>query len=113
VITAGTITLNKADAVLPTVSLADIVWLPTVVVLGTVIVAENVPDAVAVILAGVVAIVVVSNFTVTLLLAVNPEPEIVTEVLTPPEVGDSVMVADGDTVKIADPVIVPSDADTV
>jgi hypothetical protein len=82
-------------------------------VLGIVIAAENVPDPVVVMLDGVVAIVVVSNFIVTLLLAVNPDPETETEVLTPPEVGDSVMVADGFTVKVAEPVIVPSVADTV
>jgi hypothetical protein len=61
----------------------------------------------------VVAIVVVSNFTVMLLLAVNPEPKSDTEVLTAPEAGESVMVADGFTVKVAEPVMVPSAADTV
>lgn len=81
--------------------------------LGIVIVAENVPEAPAVMLAGVVAIVVVSNFIVTLPLAVKPDPEIVTEEPAAPEVGVNVTVADPDTLKIADPVIVPSVADTV
>ncbi|MFY3740709.1 MAG: hypothetical protein HMLIMOIP_001152 [Candidatus Nitrosomirales archaeon] len=80
--------------------------------LGIVIAAENAPDELAVMLDGVVAIVLASNFTVMLLLAVNPEPEIETEVLTPPEVGVSVIVADGFAVKVADPVRVPSVAET-
>jgi hypothetical protein len=75
--------------------------------------AENVPDELVVMLDGVVAIVLASNFIVMLLLAVNPEPDIDTEVLTAPEVGVSVMVADGFTVNVADPVIVPSVAETV
>jgi hypothetical protein len=50
---------------------------------------------------------------VMLLLAVNPEPAIETAVLTPPEVGVSVIVADGFTVKLADPVRIPSVAETV
>jgi hypothetical protein len=86
--------------------------LPTVAVLGIVIAAENAPDELVVMLDGVVAIVLASNFTVMLLLAVNPEPEIETEVLTPPDVGVSVIVADGFTVKVADPVRVPSVAET-
>ena len=81
--------------------------------LGTVIAAENEPDELVVMLDGVVAIVLLSNFTVMLLLAVNPEPAIETELLTAPEVGVSVIVADGFTVKVADPVMVPSVAETV
>jgi hypothetical protein len=87
--------------------------LPTLAVLGTVIAAENVPDELVVMLDGVVAIVLLSNFMVMLLLAVNPEPAIETAVLTPPEVGVSVIVADGFTVKLADPVRIPSVAETV
>lgn len=83
--------------------------------LGIVIVAENVPDALVIILAGVVVSVAESNFIVMLLLAVKLDPEIVTEIPVPPEAGFSVTVADEDTdtVKIADPVMVPSVTCTV
>ena len=80
---------------------------------GIVIVAEKVPEVLAIRPAGVVAIAVESNFIVTVPLAVKLDPEIVTEVPAAPEVGDNVIVADEDTLKIADPVIVPSVADTV
>lgn len=81
--------------------------------LGITIVAENIPDGFAITL-GVIVIVLVSNFIVILLPPVKPEPEIVTEVPTAPEVGVNVIVADAtDTLKIADPVIVPSVAFTV
>jgi len=82
-------------------------------VVGIVIVAEKVPEVLAIRPAGEVAIAVESNFIVTVPLAVKLDPEIVTEVPATPEVGDNVIVADEDTLKIADPVIVPSVADTV
>ena len=82
-------------------------------VLGIIIVAENVPDGLAVMLDGVVAIGLVSNFIVILPLAVKLEPESVTEVPVAPEVGVNVIVADVDTLKIADAVLVPSLAVTV
>lgn len=82
--------------------------------LGIVIVAENVPEELAVTLDGVVVIVLVSNFRVILLLTVNPEPETVTELPAAPEVGLNVtVVTDEITLNVADAVAVLSVADTV
>jgi len=80
---------------------------------GIVIVAENAPVEDVVTLAGVVASVVESNFTVMALFAVNPVPVIVTVMLGAPEFGDNVIVGVKDTVNVADAVFVPSVADTV
>jgi hypothetical protein len=82
VITGPRLTLKVADALLPAASVADIVWLPAVAVLGIVAVAENAPDELVVTVGGVVTSVVLSNFTVIVLLGLKLEPEIVTVVLT-------------------------------
>jgi hypothetical protein len=55
-----------------------------------VMVAENVPDGVVVMLAGEVVSVIVANFMVTALLAENPVPLIVTVVPSTPLSGDKV-----------------------
>jgi hypothetical protein len=73
--------VNVADPVFPEASVAVIVWLPVLALLGIVIVAENVPDAVAVKGEGVVVSVVLSNFTVITLLELKLEPDIVTVAL--------------------------------
>jgi hypothetical protein len=87
--------------------------LPAVAALGTVIVAEKVPELLAIIVAGVVATVFESNFIATLAFAVKPDPATVTVLPVAPEVGDNVTLAVEDTLMIADPVMVPSVADTV
>jgi hypothetical protein len=105
--------LNIADPPLPEASVADIVWLPVVIPVGTVMVAENVPDEEVVILAGAVTSVVESNFIVITLFPENPEPVTVNAVPTAPEVGDIATIDDPETLNIPDAVNVPSVADTV
>jgi hypothetical protein len=70
-------------------------------VLGIVIVAENEPDELATILAGVVVSVVVPSFIVIVAPTVKPVPEIVTVVPTTPELGESVIEV-ATTVNVAD-----------
>jgi len=79
------------------------------------IVAENVPEEVAVTVAGVVISCIPSNFIVMVLLALKPEPETVTVVPAGPEVGDSVIVIpdEDDMLNVAVAVTKPSVADTV
>ena len=105
IITGPKPTVNVADALLPAPSVADIVWLPAVAVLGTVTVAEKLPVELVVIVVGVVTSVVLSNFTVTVLLGLKLEPESVTAVLGWPAVGDSVIAAGIITLNIADAVL--------
>jgi hypothetical protein len=63
------------------------------------------PDAELVTVAGFVVTVVLSNFTVIVLLAPKPDPVSVTVVPMMPDVGDSVIVPP--TVKVAVAVLVP------
>lgn len=74
---------------------------------GMVTVAEKVPDGVVVMLSGVVASVIVANFTVTALLAENPVPLTVTDVPAMPLSGDKVSCGKV-TVNVASVELTPS-----
>ena len=103
--TGPRLTVNVADPLFPEASVAAIVWLPVLALLGITIVAENVPDAVADKGEGVVVSVVLSNFTVIALLELKLEPDIVTVALGWPALGESVTVAGIITLKEAEAVL--------
>jgi len=97
------ITLNDAVAV-PRLLKAEIVWLPTLAVLGIVMLAVNVPVAVVVIVAGLVATIFPSNLIVIATLGAKPDPVTVMVVPTLLLVGDNEIKApDPSTVNVAAP----------
>jgi hypothetical protein len=104
-------TVNVVDCVVVP-SVTEIVWLPTDALLGTVILALNVPVPEDVTLDGVVAMLVLSNLIVIALLAPKLVPVTVTTLLGPPEVTESV-IPDTTTLNVADALFVSSVADIV
>lgn len=88
--------------------------MPALAEFGIVTVAEKVPDELVVTVGGIVASVMLSNFTVIVLLGVKLEPESATVVLRCPAFGDSVIIAGIITLNTADAVLpVTSVADIV
>jgi len=71
---------------------------------GIVTVALKLPDVLVVIVSGEVTSAFVSNFIVTVLLALKPEPEIMTALPPIPAVGDSVIVPDVVILNVTEPV---------
>jgi hypothetical protein len=104
------LTVNVAVAALALASVAVTV-LPPLTAAGTVKVQLKDPKASVVTVEGTVTIVVLTNFTVTVLEAAKPDPDTVTVEPTIPE--DGLKLIDCVTVKVAEPELTPSLAPTV
>jgi hypothetical protein len=105
VIGLGLVIVNIDEPVLPVESVADMFMVPTAIPMGILITAVKAPAEVVVMLAGVVASIVESNFMITELLGAKSVPEIVADDPPVPAAGLNTIALGLVIVNTVDPVL--------